>query len=133
MKLTIEHLQKSFKDKIAVNDVSFTLEEGIHALLGANGSGKTTFLKMLGSKYANKFGKVDIKKRLLYLPQDPRILFVKDSLKEEYAMFSNRDTWIKCFDLEKLLLMHPYDLSGGELQRAALALLLSCTGKHCKI
>ena len=47
MKLTIEHLQKSFKDKIAVNDVSFTLEEGIHALLGANGSGKTTLMRMI--------------------------------------------------------------------------------------
>ena len=132
--LRCEHVylryQKDSPD--VLRDFSIEVKEHeILCLFGGNGSGKTTFLKMLGSKYANKFGKVDIKKRLLYLPQDPRILFVKDSLKEEYAMFSNRDTWIKCFDLEKLLLMHPYDLSGGELQRAALALLLMHCDDEC--
>lgn len=99
----------------------------ILCLFGGNGSGKTTLLKMLGSKQANKFGKIGIKKRLVYLPQDPRILFVKDSLKEEFQQYADEEqisSIIAPFDIENLLDMHPYDLSGGELQRAALALLL---------
>ena len=40
MELVLEHLNKSFKNKKAVIDVNITLHEGVHGLLGANGSGK---------------------------------------------------------------------------------------------
>ena len=42
MELKCEHLTRKFRQHAAVNDVSFTLDTGVHALLGANGSGKTT-------------------------------------------------------------------------------------------
>jgi len=45
--LELNHLRKQYKNKVAVADLSFTLEEGVYGLLGANGAGKTTLLRML--------------------------------------------------------------------------------------
>ena len=45
-----EHLIKSYGDLIAVNDVSFSVEEGeIFGLVGPNGAGKTTLIEMIES------------------------------------------------------------------------------------
>lgn len=132
--LSCEHVYLRYqKESLDIlRDFSIQVKEHeILCLFGGNGSGKTTFLKMLGSKHAHAFGNVKIDKKLLYLPQDPRILFVKDSLHEEYAGFDTREEWIECFDLNNLLSLHPYDLSGGELQRAALALLLMHQKEEC--
>lgn len=111
-----------------LHDFSLALKEHeILCLLGGNGSGKTTFLRLLASKKITKFGHADIQRRLLYLPQDPRCLFTKDSLREEYMQFTNTEELYDIMEkmhMEKILLdMHPYDISGGELQRAALVLL----------
>ena len=46
--LVVNNLTKKFKDKVAVDDISFSLQEGeILGLLGPNGAGKTTTLQML--------------------------------------------------------------------------------------
>ena len=46
--LTVNNLSKKFKDRIAVNDVTFDIYEGeIFGLLGPNGAGKTTIIKMI--------------------------------------------------------------------------------------
>ena len=47
MELSLTHVTKRFKDKVAVKEVSLSLSYGVHALLGANGSGKTTLLRMI--------------------------------------------------------------------------------------
>lgn len=47
MELTITNLKKKFKDKTAVDDVSFSLTPGVWGLLGANGAGKTTLMRMI--------------------------------------------------------------------------------------
>ena len=48
MTIQVTNLTKKFKDFIAVNDVSFEVERGeIFALLGPNGSGKTTTMKCM--------------------------------------------------------------------------------------
>ena len=49
MKLQVNDLCKNFKENIAVNHVSFTLEKGVYGLLGANGAGKTTLMRMLST------------------------------------------------------------------------------------
>lgn len=49
MKLTIEKVTKSFGEKVAVNDLSFELTEGVYGFLGSNGSGKTTLMRILAS------------------------------------------------------------------------------------
>ena len=46
--IEVKHLTKQYGDKLAVNDISFTVEDGeILGLLGPNGAGKTTTLKIM--------------------------------------------------------------------------------------
>ncbi len=47
MKLSVDRLSKQFKNKIAVDRVTFNLTEGVTGLLGANGAGKTTLMRMM--------------------------------------------------------------------------------------
>lgn len=47
MELTIDRLTKQYKNKIAVDRLSFSLTRGVTGLLGANGAGKTTLIRML--------------------------------------------------------------------------------------
>ena len=112
------------------------------AIVGGNGAGKSTMLKAVcgickpyrGS--VKVFGKPVGKYKsaelfggcLAMLPQDPKSLFVKKTVREELEeMTADREkiTEIaKICEIEDLLDSHPYDLSGGEQQRAALAKVL---------
>lgn len=47
MELEIRNISKHYKDKKAVNDVSLTLTPGVWGLLGANGAGKTSLMRMI--------------------------------------------------------------------------------------
>lgn len=90
----------------------------IHCIIGANGSGKTTLLKTIAGIKKQYSGKVRVDGRVAYLPQCPHYLFTKDTVGEEI----DGDTAEK-FDLIPYMSTHPYDLSGGEQQRLALAML----------
>ena len=55
--LTVEHLTKRFGDRVAVDDVSFTVAAGeVFGFLGPNGAGKTTTVRMLGTLIAPTSG-----------------------------------------------------------------------------
>ena len=102
----------------------------ILSLMGGNGSGKTTLIKTAAGIVKAYSGKIKIydKNKIAYMPQDPRTLFVCESVREElYEVCEDEDkiksAVISC-GLEELLDMNPYDLSGGQQQRAALAKLL---------
>lgn len=47
MELKVDRLTKQYKNKIAVDRISFSLEKGVTGLLGANGAGKTTLMRMI--------------------------------------------------------------------------------------
>lgn len=47
MELVVDRLTKQYKNKIAVDRLSFRFQEGVYGLLGANGAGKTTLMRML--------------------------------------------------------------------------------------
>lgn len=114
----------------------------ISAILGGNGAGKSTTLKAICGicrPYRGKirlFGKPMEKystKELFrgciaMLPQDPKSLFVKKTVREDLAeMTADADKIARTAELcqiTPLLESHPYDLSGGEQQRAALAKVL---------
>ncbi|MBP3952467.1 ABC transporter ATP-binding protein [Bacillus suaedae] len=127
--------------------VDFTLKRGeMYALLGGNGSGKTTLLKIMNGILKPQKGKVflfdkqlkswknrDIVQRIGYLPQNPKLFFIQDTVAkeikqtmQEWAITSKQEVTflIDSLGLTDLLDKHPYDLSGGELQKAALACLL---------
>lgn len=80
MELTIDHLTKEYKNKIAVDNISLTLEKGVYGLLGPNGAGKTTSMRMLcgvlkPTRGEIKFNGIDVSEEeyrdvLGYLPQD---------------------------------------------------------------
>ena len=121
--------------------VSGVFQKGsIHAIVGGNGSGKSTTLKAICGickPYRGKvllFGKPLDKHKHLFkhclamLPQDPKSLFVKSTVREELEeMDSTQEKLLeitRLCQIEPLLDSHPYDLSGGEQQRCALAKVL---------
>ena len=115
-----------------LKNISLTLHSGeLQALVGSTGVGKTTFLSILAGARAPYRGKVDaMGNKICLLPQDPTTIFEKDTVMADLVQgISHKDesylqSVINLCDLSKLLYMHPYDLSGGEQQRAALAKVL---------
>lgn len=106
----------------------------LYALLGGNGAGKSTLLAIIMGLKKPSGGKVKlVSERVAMLPQNPEELFVHKTVREElYALadelgkptVDKAEKMIAELELEELLDRHPYDLSGGEAQRAALALVL---------
>lgn len=97
----------------------------IYALLGANGCGKSTLLNVIGRNLKPYRGKLKANGKTAFLPQNPRDLFVKDSVEKDFAVINNSYLELSDkFGISALLKMHPYDLSGGELQRAAVVKIL---------
>jgi len=114
----------------------------LYAIVGGNGAGKSTTLKAICGickPYRGKvkvFGKSIEKYKsaelfggcLAMLPQDPKSLFVKKTVREDLAEMTKDEKKIaeiaSICEIESLLDSHPYDLSGGEQQRSALAKVL---------
>ena len=120
-----------------IKGLSMTIRKGeLFAILGGNGTGKTTTLSIILGENKPYRGKVSIQGSIAALPQNPQALFVKRTVEQDlYEIFSNKkmQKWEqeeKIMDIAKLCLIedlmqsHPYDLSGGEQQRVALAKVL---------
>ena len=120
-----------------VKGVNLTAYSGeLFCILGGNGTGKTTTLKLLSGLKTPYRGDVKTDGQIGFLPQNPQTLFVKktvyEDLKDALADFklSKENKEEKIAHIIKLCRLtgfenrHPYDLSGGEQQRAALAKLL---------
>src|SRR5450432_923014 len=59
--IRVSHLSKQFKDTRAVDDLSFTVNEGdVYGFLGQNGAGKSTTIRMLLSLVAPSEGEINI-------------------------------------------------------------------------
>lgn len=122
-------------------------KNSLFAIVGGNGTGKSTTLKAISGICRPYRGKVLIDGRRLdkykyselfkgmmaMLPQDPQSLFVHKTVKEDLGEMisskdANKDAKIlevaETCEITELLDSHPYDLSGGEQQRAALAKVL---------
>ena len=116
-----------------VKGLSLELHKGeFLTLLGGNGTGKTTTLKLLARLQRPYRGELTITGSVGMLPQNPQALFVKSSVRADLLEIlpkSERKSErlaqvVSLCKLAELLDRHPYDLSGGEQQRAALAKIL---------
>ncbi len=116
-----------------VKGLSLQLHKGeFLALLGGNGTGKTTSMRLLAGLRKAYRGELTITGSVGMLPQNPQALFVKSTVREDLLEIlpkterkSDRLAQVVSLcKLTDLLDRHPYDLSGGEQQRAALAKIL---------
>jgi len=120
------------KGKDVLRGTDVTLHQGeLLCLLGGNGAGKTTLLQTLANFKKPYRGKVKLAKgqRLCMLPQNARSLFVADTVEKELLDSAEQDKakavqMAEKLELTPLLARHPYDLSGGEIQRLAVGKLL---------
>ena len=141
-----------------IQDLSLEVKKGeFYALVGGNGTGKSTTLSLLGRVHQPYSGRIyldgkDLRSfsdQELYcgylgvLPQNPQSIFLKKTVLEDlYSVIGGRkerpsseypismkkekaiEGIVSLTHLEGLLNRHPYDLSGGEQQRLALAKVL---------
>ncbi len=134
-----------------VKDLNFEVKSGeFFCMVGGNGTGKSTTVSLICGIRKPYRGKIEIfgkniqeyknkelfDNNLAILPQDPQSLFVKNTVEKDlYEMLpkfgmSKKEKAEKVakvarlVEIEDLLNHHPYDLSGGEQQRAALAKVL---------
>ena len=141
-----------------VRDLSFQINKGeFYALVGGNGTGKSTTLSLLARVNQPYRGRIRLegkdirsyKDKELYfgclgvLPQNPQSVFLKKTVLEDlYSVIGGKkerqsleyrsnmkkekavEGIVSLTRLEGLLERHPYDLSGGEQQRLALAKVL---------
>ncbi|MBM6619912.1 ABC transporter ATP-binding protein [Bacillus suaedaesalsae] len=130
-----------------LKELDLSVNKGeLYALLGGNGTGKSTLLRVLAGIIKQNHGKVfldgkavsfkgefDFVKKVGYLPQSLKPFFIHDTVQleiyETMKQFNITDqqklnVLLDQLDVRHILDKHPYDLSGGELQKAALVCLL---------
>lgn len=111
-----------------LRDFSLDIKRGdFLAIVGANGQGKSTFLQLAVNILKPYRGKIKKKEKIVVsmLPQNPQVLFTKNTVEEELlSITENIEDIIKKMELENVLKKHPYDLSGGQQQMTALAKVL---------
>lgn len=138
-------------DSDVIKDLSLTVRKGqMYCIVGGNGTGKTTTLTLMSGINKPYRGKIQLNgkdigkytdKELFngligVLPQNPQSLFVEKTVWLDFLEILDRkplsteekETKVRAVaelvQMDGLLDMHPYDLSGGEQQRAALGKVL---------
>lgn len=127
------------KDKTILEDFELRLQPGMcYSILGGNGSGKSTALKLLAGIYEPRKGSCHAAGRVCYLPQNAKAVFSELTVEEELFAFlcarnvdeeqaqEETEQMLTFMELQKVRLQHPYDLSGGQAQRLAIAKALLC-------
>ena len=154
--LKIESLRKSYRKRLVVSDVSMHLHRGeVVALLGPNGSGKTTCFYSIAGLVTPEGGRVSIDGRdvtrlpmyrrarlgIGYLPQETSIfrgMNVEDnilavlelSMKDRVRRFERLEELLNEFSIEHLRRSPALALSGGQRRRVEIARCLAANPKY---
>ena len=134
--LTAEQITKSYTERILLNGISFSLQEGEKVgVIGINGTGKSTLLKILSGLEEPDGGKLVLANHVIirYLPQNPVFkegTKVLDCVLEHRA--AHEEAWDREGDAKNMLTRlgisdfeQPVEqLSGGQRKRLALAAVL---------
>lgn len=140
------YFRYSKDDRDVVSGLDVRVNQGeIFAIVGSNGCGKTTMLKLLGGILKPWQGKLKIfgksikgfkgtdlyRENIAVLPQNPCDLFISQTVREdlERTLENSEENSVyqslcEHFEITGLLESHPYDLSGGEIQKCAMVKLL---------
>lgn len=132
--LTVEGLSKSFDDRLLFSDLHFEIKRGEHvAIIGDNGTGKTTLLKILNGLIPADSGtfKLGSNVEIGYYDQEHHVLHSDKTLFEE---ISDAYPWLTNTEIRNVLASFLFtgddvfkricDLSGGEKGRVSLAKLM---------
>ena len=132
--LSMSHLKKSFDEKTLFEDISFEIHRGEHvALIGDNGTGKTTILKILNEIYKPDAGEVTVGAgvTMSYYDQEQQELNEENTLFEElqnaYSDLNNtkiRNVLAAFLFTKDDAFKKIKSLSGGERGRISLAKLM---------
>ena len=132
--LTVEHLSKQFDGQVLFRDVGFEVKRGEHiAIIGDNGTGKTTLLKILNQVQTADTGSFTLgaKVRIGYYDQEHHVLHDKKTIFEEisddYPMLNNTQirNALAAFQFTgDEVFKEIHSLSGGEKGRVSLAKLM---------
>ena len=121
--LKAKHLYFAYeKGNDILKNLSYQAYRGkINAIVGPNAGGKTTLLKVLSGVFKPYSGKVKYTGNLSMLTQNVYDLFTKERCSDEVPFGALTDR----LGISDIASRHPYDLSGGQAQRLALAKVLS--------
>ena len=132
--LTVEHLSRAFGKELLFSDLSFSLKRGEHvAIIGDNGTGKTTILKIINGVLPADGGTVRTgsKVQIGYYDQEHHVLHPDKTLFEEisdaYPELNNteiRNTLAAFLFTGEDVFKRIRELSGGEKGRVSLAKLM---------
>ncbi len=132
--LSVENLSKSFDSLRLFEDIGFTLKRGEHvAVIGDNGTGKTTILKIINGLLAPDSGTIRLgtNVHIGYYDQEHHVLHMEKTLFEEisddYPYLTNteiRNTLAAFLFTGDDVFKHIGDISGGERGRVSLAKLM---------
>lgn len=121
--LTIENLYKSYGEKILFNDITFSVSETDKiGLIGVNGTGKSSLLKVIAGLDSAEKGTIDHPNdyQIEYLPQDP--VFLEDLSVLEQVFFGNSPIMRLFRDYEKILLQLELEPENASVQKKLFSL-----------